>query len=132
MEAKPLKDSTATFEPKPGARRAGRSLQPLPIRVAHWLNVPLLVLMAGSGLQILTAYPSLGPQGSTVPMVSVPGNTTAVLAANRRMVRRGASLAFRNRVVLRPQRVHLPHLFSGEWRVAPPPVSTQAGHLERD
>ena len=64
MEPKPLKDSTATFEPKPGTQRNGRSLQPLPIRVAHWLNVPLLVLMAGSGLQILTAYPSLGPQGA--------------------------------------------------------------------
>ena len=63
MEAQLRKDSTVTFEPRPGARWHGRSLQPLPIRFAHWLNVPLLVLMAGSGLQILTAYPSLGPRG---------------------------------------------------------------------
>jgi len=51
---------------KPTARsqRSGRSLQPLPIRLAHWLNVPLLLLMAGSGLQIFAAYPSLGPQGA--------------------------------------------------------------------
>ncbi len=54
---------TAVSEPKPGARPTGRRLQPLPIRLAHWLNVLLIVLMAGSGLQILAAYPSLGPQG---------------------------------------------------------------------
>ena len=43
--------------------RKGRRAQPLLIRLAHWLNVPLLLLMAGSGLQILVAYPALGPQG---------------------------------------------------------------------
>ena len=42
----------------------GRRPQPWPIRLAHWLNVPLLVIMAGSGLQIFAAYPSLGPQGA--------------------------------------------------------------------
>jgi thiosulfate reductase cytochrome b subunit len=57
-------DSAAAIEPNPNTRFRGRGSQPLPIRVAHWLNVPLLVLMAGSGLQILTAYPSLGPQGA--------------------------------------------------------------------
>ncbi|AGC41502.1 hypothetical protein MYSTI_00143 [Myxococcus stipitatus DSM 14675] len=40
-----------------------RRPQPWPIRLAHWVNVPLLVIMAGSGLQILAAYPMLGPQG---------------------------------------------------------------------
>jgi len=50
--------------PTPEISSKRRSLQPLPIRIAHWINVPLLVLMAGSGLQILTAYPSLGPQGA--------------------------------------------------------------------
>ena len=64
MEPQPQKSRTAKFQPRPGARRNGRSLQPLPIRIAHWLNVPLLVLMAGSGLQILTAYPSMGPRGA--------------------------------------------------------------------
>jgi thiosulfate reductase cytochrome b subunit len=44
--------------------RSGRSLQPLPIRAAHWLNALFIVLMAGSGLQIFAAYPSLGPQGA--------------------------------------------------------------------
>ncbi|WP_425334864.1 cytochrome b/b6 domain-containing protein [Myxococcus stipitatus] len=40
-----------------------RRPQPWPIRVAHWVNVPLLIIMAGSGLQILVAYPMLGPRG---------------------------------------------------------------------
>ncbi len=44
-------------------RRKPRSLQPLPIRLVHWLNAMLLILMTGSGLQILAAYPSFGPQG---------------------------------------------------------------------
>jgi thiosulfate reductase cytochrome b subunit len=47
----------------PATRRRPRSQQPLPIRLVHWLNALFLVLMAGSGLQILAAYPSLGPQG---------------------------------------------------------------------
>lgn len=38
--------------------------QPLLIRLTHWLNVPLLLLLAMSGLQILVAYPSLGPTGA--------------------------------------------------------------------
>jgi len=40
-----------------------RRQQPAPIRLAHWITIPLLVIMAGSGLQILSAYPSLGPRG---------------------------------------------------------------------
>ena len=41
----------------------GRRQQPAPIRIAHWITIPLLVIMAGSGLQILSAYPALGPRG---------------------------------------------------------------------
>jgi thiosulfate reductase cytochrome b subunit len=43
---------------------AGRRLQPLAIRLTHWLVIPILVIMAGSGLQILVAYPSMGPRGA--------------------------------------------------------------------
>src|SRR5262245_20355266 len=43
--------------------RGGRRPQPFVIRLAHWAAIPLLVLMAGSGLQIFTAYPMLGPSG---------------------------------------------------------------------
>jgi thiosulfate reductase cytochrome b subunit len=42
----------------------GRRRQPLAIRLTHWINIPLLVIMAGSGLQILVAYPNLGPRGA--------------------------------------------------------------------
>lgn len=46
-----------------GLRLAGRRPQPWPVRLSHWLHLPLLVIMAGSGLQILVAFPSLGPKG---------------------------------------------------------------------
>ncbi len=42
---------------------SSRPAQPLAIRFTHWLNVVFLVVMAGSGLQILVAYPQLGEQG---------------------------------------------------------------------
>jgi thiosulfate reductase cytochrome b subunit len=52
----------------PAATLVGRSSrrpqQPALIRITHWCNVVFLVLMAGSGLQILTAYPALGPRGA--------------------------------------------------------------------
>jgi thiosulfate reductase cytochrome b subunit len=40
-----------------------RLVQPWPIRATHWANLVLLVILAGSGLQILVAYPSLGAVG---------------------------------------------------------------------
>jgi thiosulfate reductase cytochrome b subunit len=42
---------------------ASRPVQPALIRATHWANLVLFVLMAGSGLRILIAYPYLGPQG---------------------------------------------------------------------
>ncbi len=42
---------------------ASRATQPWPIRVTHWAHVFLFAVMAGSGLQILVAYPFLGPRG---------------------------------------------------------------------
>lgn len=50
-----------------------RRPQPLAIRVAHWLNVPLLLAMAGSGLQILVAYPYQGPRGEPYPWFPLQG-----------------------------------------------------------
>lgn len=38
--------------------------QPAAIRLAHWINIPLIIIMAGSGLEIFAAYPALGPQGA--------------------------------------------------------------------
>ena len=49
-----------TTERRPRPRRP----QPWPIRLAHWVNLPALVILAGSGLQILAAYPAFGPQGA--------------------------------------------------------------------
>jgi thiosulfate reductase cytochrome b subunit len=47
-----------------GMRFRGRRAQPLTIRLNHWLNVLFIVLMAGSGIEIYAAYPSLGPRGA--------------------------------------------------------------------
>ncbi|HET7824369.1 MAG TPA: cytochrome b/b6 domain-containing protein [Anaeromyxobacter sp.] len=43
---------------------AHRPAQPWVIRAAHWANAVLLVVMAGSGMQILAAYPFLGARGA--------------------------------------------------------------------
>jgi len=43
--------------------RRPRAEQPLLIRLTHWINVPVLLLMAMSGLQILAAFPRLGAKG---------------------------------------------------------------------
>lgn len=40
-----------------------RPAQPWLIRATHWANVFLFAVMTGSGLQILIAYPFLGPRG---------------------------------------------------------------------
>jgi hypothetical protein len=42
---------------------SGRQQQPLLIRICHWFNAVFITVMAGSGLQILTAYPALGSRG---------------------------------------------------------------------
>jgi thiosulfate reductase cytochrome b subunit len=41
-----------------------RPPQPWPIRLTHWLTIPALVIMAGSGLQILMAFPAFGARGA--------------------------------------------------------------------
>ncbi len=38
-----------------------RKPQPLVIRLTHWINIPVLAMMAMSGLQIFVAYPHFGP-----------------------------------------------------------------------
>jgi len=53
----------------PRARRA----QPLLIRITHWVNLPLLVIMAMSGLEILLAYPFFGPRGAEMDWVPLAG-----------------------------------------------------------
>jgi thiosulfate reductase cytochrome b subunit len=41
-----------------------RPAQPALIRLTHWANLVLLVVMAGSGLRILVAHPYLGERGA--------------------------------------------------------------------
>lgn len=43
---------------------APRRRQPLLVRATHWLNLGLLLVMAGSGLRILAAFPQLGEVGA--------------------------------------------------------------------
>lgn len=47
--------------------------QPLLIRITHWINVPVLALMAMSGLQIFLAYPFFGPRGAEYDWVPLSG-----------------------------------------------------------
>jgi thiosulfate reductase cytochrome b subunit len=44
--------------------KSPRAEQPLAVRITHWANVPLLAVMAASGLQILAAFPQMGPKGA--------------------------------------------------------------------
>ncbi len=52
-----------------------RAVQPAAIRATHWANVVLLAIMAGSGLQILAAYPFLGPRGALWGWYPLQGRT---------------------------------------------------------
>lgn len=67
IDERPISMSNGSTTPSRKTR------QPPFIRVAHWLNVPLLVIMAGSGLQILVAYPFMGPRGSTFDWYPLQG-----------------------------------------------------------
>src|SRR5580704_8665968 len=63
-ETGPSVETESPVSSRTESRRNGRRAQPAAIRLAHWINIPLLVIMAGSGLQILAAYPSFGPRGA--------------------------------------------------------------------
>ena len=53
-----------------------RRSQPLLIRITHWVNVPVLLVLVMSGLQILHAYPYFGPQGERWEWVPLQGLIT--------------------------------------------------------
>jgi len=50
-----------------------RRPQPFLIRLTHWINFPVLLVMGMSGLQILRAYPYFGPQGAMYGWVPLQG-----------------------------------------------------------
>ena len=52
-----------------------RAEQPLVVRITHWANVPLLAVMAASGLQILAAFPEMGPKGDPAGWYPLQGWT---------------------------------------------------------
>jgi Ni/Fe-hydrogenase b-type cytochrome subunit len=54
---------------------SSRPEQPLAVRFTHWVNVLLLAVMAASGLQILAAFPAMGPQGAPAGWYPLPGWT---------------------------------------------------------
>jgi thiosulfate reductase cytochrome b subunit len=96
----------------------GRRAQPLTIRFNHWLNVLLILIMAGSGLEIFAAYPALGPRGAQYGWypwqnVAPPGWLTigGWLAGGRHW-----HFAFAWLLVLNGA-IYLAYFFlSGEWR----------------
>jgi len=54
---------------------SARAEQPLVVRLTHWTNVPLLAVMAASGLQILAAFPGMGPKGAPAGWYPLQGWT---------------------------------------------------------
>src|SRR5258708_37665133 len=46
------------------ARFKGRRIQPLTIRLNHWMSALFLVLMAGGGFDVFTAVAPRGPEGA--------------------------------------------------------------------
>lgn len=95
-----------------------RPEQPLAIRATHWLNVPLLVILAGSGLQILMAFPMMGPQGRPFRWFPLQGWTPPTWLrlgdwlAGARALHFGLGLLF----VLNGALYLAYVLASGEWR----------------
>ncbi len=95
-----------------------RLVQPWPIRVMHWANAILVLIMAGSGLRILVAYPSLGPVGEPYGWVPFQGvNPPALLTIGEWLAgARHWHFAFAWFFVANAA-VYAVYLFaSGEWR----------------
>jgi thiosulfate reductase cytochrome b subunit len=95
-----------------------RPAQPWLVRITHWVNLVLLLVMAGSGLRILVAYPFLGAQGAEYGWYPLQGvNPPAALtiggwlAGARHWHFAFAWLFVANAIV------YVAYLFaSGEWR----------------
>jgi thiosulfate reductase cytochrome b subunit len=95
-----------------------RVRQPAIIRATHWANAAMFLILAGSGLRILAAYPFLGPRGGAYgwyPLqgVSPPSSLTlgGWLAGARHWHFAFASLFAANAAVYVVTLVA-----SGEWR----------------
>jgi thiosulfate reductase cytochrome b subunit len=92
--------------------------QPWTVRLTHWANVVLLPILAGSGLQILVAYPLLGARGQPYAWYPLQG------ASPPEVLRIGGWLAGARHwhfafawLFVANALVYLVYLFaSGEWR----------------
>ncbi|HET6437937.1 MAG TPA: cytochrome b/b6 domain-containing protein [Anaeromyxobacter sp.] len=95
-----------------------RLAQPLLIRATHWLNVAFLAIMAGSGLQILVAYPQLGEMGRTYRWYPWPGTPPPPLVTIGEWLAgaRHWHFAFAWLFTLNAVVYLLYFLASGEWR----------------
>ncbi len=51
--------SSRTYQPSPSATQERMYRHRLPVRISHWLNVPVLFILIMSGLQIFNAHPAL-------------------------------------------------------------------------
>ena len=112
-------------------RFKGRRVQPLTIRLNHWMNVLFIVLMAGSGLEIFAAYPSLGPQGAKYGWYPWQGVAPPAWLTIRRMAGRRAALALRDCLVPDAERRHLSGVFFRPRRVASPAFSAGSRRAQR-
>ncbi len=95
-----------------------RPAQPFLIRVTHWVNAVLLVIMAGSGLQILVAFPAMGEKGRPFGWYPFQGQPPpeALTVGGWLAGARHWHFAFAWLFVLNAA-VYLVYLFaSGEWR----------------
>lgn len=63
--------SATFFDRRRGAVRAAYE-HPAVVRLAHWLNAVSVLVMAGSGLQILRAFPAFGPKLPPHDLLTVP------------------------------------------------------------
>jgi thiosulfate reductase cytochrome b subunit len=111
------REETIASGPRERADRP-RPVQPWLIRATHWANAILLPIMAASGLQILVAYPFLGPRGGLYGWYPLQGANPPTflrlgqwLAGARHWHFAVASLFTANALV------YVVYLFaSGEWR----------------
>lgn len=102
----------------PTTTTAASPAQPLVIRLTHWVNLVMLTIMAGSGLQILVAYPQLGEQGRPYPWYPFQGQPPPELVTIGEWLAgaRHWHFAFAWLFVLNGLLYAAYFLASGEWR----------------
>ncbi len=64
--------TTTAYRARDGSTKRAAYQHPWLIRLTHWLNAVALVVMAGSGIQILRAFPAFGPKVPEHDIVNIP------------------------------------------------------------